>query len=382
MREEYTNTIRKVGQFLISLYENSKEVWTGHNGPYDDQETRVRDLSHLIVIASLELLLYQNLNLARTIKLMLDDLLSMKGEDGLYQLRIKPGKDECNGVLGHAWVIEALIYAYKAIGELSCLKEAIRIASMHGFHEGLGLWCRPQRGVDVSAIDYTFNHQLWYAATLMELNEYIDNSTLRKELNMFLNRLDVNFETNRLGRITHSIYNRQGALSLMKQRFKKWVDAINILLDRPSFKYKEEGYHLFNLMAFARLKRLSPSLPFFKTRNFQKAVSFLNSPLFLSGLFDKNVALDGSLKNGIVDQSELEVNIYGFPYNVPGFEIMYVQTVFNTDRNTAEECLSWQHELTFDNESGLFGKRCHDKVTINYRIYEFYRFLEITGPIQ
>lgn len=373
----FCNEIRALGEALITRYGADKTIDCGINGPYDDQETKVRDLSHLIVITALEGLLFDRVEMRQRVLVMAEELMALRGSDGMYRIRMKPGKDECNGVLGHAWVMEAFIYAYKATAQSSFLDEAVRVARMHGFHKGLGLWCRPLRGVDAGAIDYTLNHQLWYAATLMELNRFVDDPVFKEETEVFFVRLDKNFKTNRQGRITHSIYNRVGLPASVRQCIKKDKILLNELLGRPSFKYKEEGYHLFNLMAFARINRLDPSLSVFRTGCFQQALKYLGSPLFKEGLLSGKIVLDASLHNRIADPSEKEINIYGYPYNVPGFELMYVQEVFKTDRLAAEECLSEQFRLTFDEGTGFFGKRCHDKTTINYRIYEYYRYLEI-----
>lgn len=42
------------GNSLIKAYEKSNEILTGINGPYDDEELKVRNLCHLIIITSIE----------------------------------------------------------------------------------------------------------------------------------------------------------------------------------------------------------------------------------------------------------------------------------------------------------------------------------------
>ena len=53
---DYTEKIRDVGVKLIDGYLLTGHVETGINGPYDDPETEVRYLAHLIVIAAIEFL--------------------------------------------------------------------------------------------------------------------------------------------------------------------------------------------------------------------------------------------------------------------------------------------------------------------------------------
>ena len=53
-----TEIIRSLGKKLIEEYMASGHVKSGINGPYDDSETEVRNLAHLMVIASIEYLKY------------------------------------------------------------------------------------------------------------------------------------------------------------------------------------------------------------------------------------------------------------------------------------------------------------------------------------
>ena len=178
----------------------------------------------------------------------------------------------------------------------------------------------------------------------------------------------------------HNIYKRKNKVSNLKHTIKKLIDLSKEGINCSSMAYKEEGYHLFNIMALARIYRLKPETHFFETTEFKRALKYLNSEKFLQGLMDSNVETDQSLHNNITDPGEKDINIYGYVYNVPGFEIMYVYEAFNNmiDEKICQECLKKQFELTYDEKIGMFGNKCHDKNTINYRTYEYYRYLEIS----
>ena len=98
----------------------------------------------------------------------------------------------------------------------------------------------------------------------------------------------------------------------------------------------------------------------------------------MNGLLTDKVYMDASLQNHISDSNELRVNIYGFPYNVPGFELLYIHQVFDgmIEQAIFSHYIALQFELTYDDKVHMFGNCCHDKNTINYRIYEYYRYLE------
>lgn len=374
----YDEKIRLVGKKLIANYRISGKVIAGVNGPYDDRETEVRDLSHLIIITAIEILKYEG-EYWELLSKMANDLLSMRGANKFYVMREKEGKDSCNGVIGNAWVIEALVYLYKVYKDKIYLKIAFEIYEAHKFQEQLGLWGRPGMGIGDNDIDYTLNHQLWFAASLYELNDYLKNKTIEDQLHRFMEQLSLNFNVSKNGRITHGIYRRLGRKLILKNKLKSIYFKAKEKLGYASYAYKEDGYQLFNLVALARIYRMESQNAFFQMNRFKQALKYASSQELLENMLNSEVDKDVSLHSKTIKQEERSINIYAYPYNVPGFEYMYIKEVWEeeTSDSIMTEYLSNQFELTFSPMEGMFGLRCHDKVTINYRIYEFYRGLEI-----
>ena len=374
------NVCRDVGQRLIEEY-SSEGITCGINGPYDDPETKVRNLCHLIIITSIEIMRYGQEKYRKNLQAMGNELLKSRTEEGLFVMRSKMGKDISNGVIGHAWVIEGLVYLYKATKDNKYLEVSENIVKQHLFDEKLGLWNTPVYLLNKKVIDYTFNHQLWFAASMAELNIFLRNKDFDLQIKSFLNMLSKNFSISSGGRISHNIYNRLQIKDAIKQKIKKKMNFINEVVDKPSFKYKENGYHIFNLMAFARLYKIQGEHSFWKCDNIKKALQYTTTSKFKHELLNKKINLDNSLKNRIVCEEEKEINIYGYPYNVPGFEYPFIESVFNKIENSIKRNQSYylekQVELTWDEEFKMFCNHCHDKVTINYRVYELYRYLEV-----
>lgn len=372
--------IRSIGKNLIDYYENNDHsILCGINGPYDDPETKIRNLCHLVIITGIEISKFGLQQYRGVLESMGEELLVLKGKDGLYNLREKKGKDSCNGVIGHAWVIEALIYLWVILKKETYLNEAVMIAKKHMFHYEIGLWGRPNMNGTDEAIDYTLNHQVWYAASLIELNVWVKDMEFTHQIDSFMKNLNKNLSISKYGKVSHSIYRRINTAKKIKYFIKRNVDIINECLNRKSMAYKEEGYHAFNFMALARIYYIIPNYDFFKSVKFNRAIAYMNSDKFLKGLINGRYELDQSLHNLIDIEEEKEVNIYGYPYNVPGFEILYIDAVFKNKISKAicNVCLEKQIKLTYDVKKGKFAKRCHDKNTINYRIYEYYRFMEV-----
>lgn len=379
--EKYDAYIRMAGQKLIKYYEdNESGILCGINGPYDDPETKVRNLCHLIVITAIEGQMSGEEKYKKLLSQMGEELLSKKQDDGLYCMREKKGKDNCNGVIGHAWLIEALIYLWKGIKDDIYLREATDVARRHEFQTDIGLWGRPNMGCTDGSIDYTLNHQIWFAASLCELNQLVNDELFEKQLNVFMNNLHRNLSNSRHGKVSHEVYRRLTFKGNVKCFIKRYMNRVYEFLGKKSMAYKEAGYHMFNIMALARIYSIMPTHSFFKCTNFKRAINYISDEKFyLEGLLDSNDKLDRSLHNHIACEEEKRVNIYGYPYNVPGFEIMYVYEIMEDkiSDGICEQCLNKQFEITYNEEQATFGKGCHDKNTIKYRIYEYYRYLEI-----
>ena len=375
----YDEKIRLIGQKLIAIYKSNGMVYCGINGPYDDSETRARDLSHLIVITAIEILRYDNNDLVEALSCMGNELICLMNDQSIYCMRKKAGKDQCNGVIGHAWVLEAYYYLYKVLKNREYLTIADSIVSNHIFSYELGLWGRPGMGNDDRAIDYTLNHQLWFAASLAEINSELRSNEYDNQINVFLKKLDSNMKLSSHGKIAHEIYSKKDKKYAFKSRIKRIVNLFQDILGVKSYAYKEVGYHVFNLMAIARLYNEKKENPFFNSRKLKRVLDYVNNENYLKELESDGVVLDASFKNKIDNEEEKIINIYGYPYNVPGFELLYVDKIFNNHINNdvLSHCIKRQFELTYDENAKKFQNRCHDKVVINYRVYEYYRYLEV-----
>lgn len=382
-KQDYEIIIRTVGKKLIDEYNTTGQVKAGINGPYDDPETEVRNLSHLIVITAIEYMKYGREEYRNLIEKMGTSLLTMKSPDGTYKMRQKEGKDQCNGVIGHAWMNEGLLYAYKVSEDYRYLDEAVRVCKMHEFQNSLGLWGRPLNGNVDAAIDYTYNHQLWYAATLAELLSLREDKELKCQLEAFMWKLPQNTCVANDGRIRHSIYNRVSYLQNAKMKIKHALENVKEIIGKPSLKYKEIGYHVFNLMALARLYRLYPNDPFFASANFIASLDFIKKDYYKTSLLLANESMDGSTHGNTLTPVESSINIYGYPYNVVGFELSYCGKIFNSALCPSDinPLIKEQFAQTWDQEREEFGLKCHDHNTVNYRVYEYYRYLEIEDNV-
>ena len=316
----------------------------GHNGPYFDIETPVRNTSHWLISLSI---LY-----AETGKKYFYDLaeqlcnfLLQPGvyeENGVLIQRQKTGKDWCNGVIGQAWVIEALAIAGKLLDRADAVTRAHQLANVFTFSKTAKAWVKIDQANGKKRVDYTLNHQLWYAAAIALL----DDRSLNAQIIEFFDSLDSgSMRVRSDGIISHLLYtNTPKGLAL---RFRYWLSELK---SWNLVRAKEVGYHLYNLHPLARLKS-----------------QFSEHAIFGSQLL--TYALDTAFSDEFV--SNLDDNKYAYPYNSPAFEYPLIARLFQYQSEVCDK--TWQKQMlkTFDDDVNGFLKNCPDPMTLNARLYEW-----------
>ncbi|MFW6016905.1 MAG: agl cluster protein AglQ, partial [bacterium] len=136
----------------------------GHNGPYQDVETPVRNTAHYLLAYSNLYKYYEDDKYLKVINRSADYLMKSinRPNDATFYCRDKDNKDKSNGLMGQAWVIEALCGAYETLNEKKYLDLAEKVFLLHPFEHGF--WKIVDTDGSVKKIDGTFNHQLWFAA--------------------------------------------------------------------------------------------------------------------------------------------------------------------------------------------------------------------------
>ena len=312
----------------------------GHNGPYFDQETPVRNTAHWL---QLFLLAYELSNEERfevAAQRCMAYLLKVAPKPGCsYDHRSAAGKDRCNGLIGQAWTIEALAAAHEHFGEAACLETAQSLVATHPFDAERCLWHRVNPDGEVLPPDNVFNHQLWFAAAASQVAP--PESPNRVCIEQFLARLPENMLLARNGRIQH----------LVQEPSIVWRRRVKFFLMRDlglKALVKEVGYHLFNLYAFAMMHRtLAPDFP-----ELRRILDYVLTDEFLS---------------------EIAGSPYSYEYNPPGFEYPAVWSVFFTDREGYEKPERWiieQVRRTYSPGTFLFQSSSGDYATLTARLYE------------
>ncbi|MEX2601721.1 MAG: hypothetical protein WD355_08740 [Balneolaceae bacterium] len=327
----------------------------GHNGPYFDSETPVRNTSHWVLTFLKGHEISGEERLLAAAGRAIDYLCSPEARPmgHAFHHRLNPEKDSCNGLIGQAWSCEALIYAGEYLNRRDVIELAEEVFLMHPFDEESGLWRRLAVDGMYLPFDPTFNHQLWFGAIGAQMSNY--SRVVKQRTDCFMEKLSRHLRTYRSGLIYHPLLFRSG----WKERAK---DLKRMLTERSSQRRrlaeKAVGYHLFNLYAFGLLKEVYPDHRFWREQSFVKALKFASKPGF---------------------HAALETNSYGFPYNPPGFEMAMAMDRFGFgDEEQQSRWVSRQIEQCWDPESGLMNRMGEDPVTQAARLYEAVRLQNVS----
>ncbi len=345
----------------LGMQKNDGSMPPGHNGPYHDPETPVRNTSHWTITFLKAWKISGDKRFETAARHAVDYLMrdELRPQGHSFLQRTKPNKDACNGVIGGAWTIEALVTAGERLGVPEAIDLASQVFLLNPFDQETGLWRIIETDGRDLGFDMIFNHQLWFAAAGGMLVQH-GNQSIAINVRRFLDRLDGNLALYPDGLVKHfvggtsardsaSIIGRAKILTvrLIKRRRLRTLNDADL-------HYRAVGYHSFNLYAFGMLAEAIPDHPFWQSERFSRALRYVES---------------GSYRDGI-DQ-----NKYGYPYNPPGFEIPYAKSVFASsfttgDQSDPETWVSEQLRRCFDFGSSQMSLGTADSLTHAARLYE------------
>ncbi|WP_319510888.1 hypothetical protein [uncultured Draconibacterium sp.] len=328
---------------------------SGHNGPYFHDSTPIRNTGHWAITFLKAYKITQNNKFKDAAEKALNYIQNQKElYPGNFKYRTVENRDSCNGVIGAAWTIEALLIASDQLNNPKLEKLATDLYNLHLFDKEKGLWHRCDLDGTVLSIDWTFNHQLWFAAaaSMFDAQRYPE---IHNQVKVFIDRLDKNFAIYKDGLIWHYIASFPISLEGIKRLL---ISLKSRTIDNSKMRHKAIGYHHFNLCAFGIIKQTYPDLPFWTSEKFQKALDFLNTTIYENGL---------------------QKNKYGFDYNMAGIEVAYTYSCFIP--NSLEKQKYWvkkQFERHFDFSKSMMIQKTKDPETLNARLYEACRLNDFT----
>jgi len=353
----------------LKLLQDKEHMPAGHNGPYHDPETPVRNTSHWIITF---IKCYQITGENKFLEAAEQCVSYLTRQEVrpygyTFYLRNIGNKDACNGLIGQAWCIEALVAAGCQLKEPDLLDLAKSIFLSHPFNKKLAAWQVIDIDGSNKGYDLTLNHQIWFAASGAQIiNSGIECVQVRRQVTEFLDSLTENIHLYPSGLIYHNIYPRNSLIKLSiwgSENIKRRRIPMPILERlRPEMKMKLRkkaiGYHSFNLYGLGMLKQVFSEHQFWNSNKFNNTIKYGRSVLY---------------------KNQLNNNKYSYSFNCTGIEMAFVSHVFCDDTEAAREWLSEQFERSFDTKNKSFTKDTEDPATMGARIYEATRLPNISN---
>jgi hypothetical protein len=227
-----------------SLQHAGGSLPSGRNGAYGDPETPVRSTSHALHAFCSAYRATSDRKYERAAEKALAYLLAVvHGTPGCVIVRHAKGKDFSNGVLGQAFVVEALHSAWHVLGRSDAKDAAVNLIRRHTFDVEKLCWRRVTPTGTCISPDMTFNHQLYFAAAASMFRK--EDEQVRHDVNAFLKGWTQTLKLRADGRVVHEVCRRAD--------LKTWIRGLK-KTDRGVLE-KESAYHLYNCYAFALLAR-------------------------------------------------------------------------------------------------------------------------------
>jgi rhamnogalacturonyl hydrolase YesR len=184
---EIEKLLENIGQRHLLLLNENGYIPGGHNGPYYDKETPVRNTAHWSTIFAF---LYRKTNKSEylaAVEKCADYLMSEAARpmQASYFCRTNVNKDLSNGTIGQAWAIEGLVSAYKVTNNKAYIETAREVFLLHPFDERYKLWKVVNVDGSIRQFDMTFNHQLWLAASGTVLLAELPDAEIKSQCQMF-----------------------------------------------------------------------------------------------------------------------------------------------------------------------------------------------------
>jgi len=264
---------------LLELQRSDGSLPGGRNGGYGDPETPARCTSHAIVSWSYAYARTRNDRFMIAALAALAYLFEVfEQSSGCVVARNVEGKDQSNGVLGQAFVIEAFHSGWSIFGIERARSFGLELIRRHSFNYHRGIWNCVGRSGEVLLPDLTFNHQLYFAAVVAHFKS--ESSAVDKQVTSFMRHWRQNLAVRNDGRIVHEIPTGGLIRAVARRMLRRAPSA--------GRKSKELDYHLYNCYAFALLKDAGYEVEVSGHQFWRRITAFVESEAVANILNERN----------------------------------------------------------------------------------------------
>lgn len=342
-KNDFLYLIKDIADNKICAIQGTGFSQAGHNGPYLDQDTPIRNSAHWLCTYSSLYRLYGELKYLQMVRTLAEYILGEEhyGKNGAVVFRKNKISDFSNGIMGPAWVIEALIEAARTLHDDHYYEKARQLFLLEEFDERLRLWKIVDIDGSVVSIDYVYNHQAWFAASGSMICAYRYDAEIDRQVSLFLDNYNRNLLVQPSGLLFHQVNYDYSTKGLFKKKIRALLCDLSAGSRMSGQKKLEKGYQLFDLYGLALLRNRYEEKAVFQDSKILKAVRY--------GLTSQNI-------RGLC--TEKNINQYGFAYNSPAFEAGYVALAFLGGFDPDVEALTYdlQYHYFYDSSTKMLQK--------------------------
>lgn len=349
---DLNNLIIDTASSAIKIQNDDGSFPSGHNGPWNQEDTPVRVTSHWGILL-LEAFHLSGESIFKTsAEKAYSFLLSKKNRPYNYSFHcIKSDKEtiQVNGLIGQAWAIESLIKAYENFNNSKYLNIAEDLILKHKFNENLSLWHILGLNGNILRVHTTFNQQLWFSIMGHKIAILAKNSEILNKTNKFFKKLTSYIKFDKYLEMHINDFSFKPKLKRIKMVAAK-------IVKKGYLNEMSKGYLSFSLLGFAKLYDIDKELDLWndvKLKNIiLKSIQFLDEIIYHE-----------------------DTNKFGFQYNPIGFEAAIIKEKFSnylvdyTGRKI-EDWIQKQLNNHYNFEEKLMLNNTVDRNTLASRFYE------------
>ena len=354
-KEDIYSYLMQSANSAISKQRHDGSYEPGHNNKWNDRDTPIRVTAHFSVQLAFAFRYTQDQKYLDVLKNAASYLLSHHARPGgkTFFCRVSSTKSMCNGLIGQAWAVEALLHIYSVLGESEYLEVAKEVYMLHPFDFSHGLYCPVECDGSVKAVAKTINHQLIFVAQGMWLLA-LGVDSLEHDLKRFFALLPRNISLTGDGLINH--YARKGRNDMERKIFD-----LARYFQRKKMHSQSQGYQSFNMFGLALSKRNHPTCAIWEMEDLKKILqriyNYVNKQLYIESVLQNEFAL---------------------AYRLTGQEICFYERVFGlgSGYSIAHILIDEQFRRFWDSEEKLLCAATGDPQTLSSRLYEMWYFYE------
>ncbi len=248
----------------------------GHNGPWNDVETPLRTTAHWSILMKFAFENSEDEQFLqahrKAIHFLLQPFHRPRNVTFVCRTSNQSRKNQCNGLVGQAWVLEALLAAHPMAFWEQALELCSSVFGKIPYSEKEHGWNCIETNGQSFGVHRTVNQQAWFSVMALKASQALDEKLLENQAIDFFSYLLTEHPMHKPfpGLFCHET--DFGNSESWKEIPKLWKNRIFKTDFRPSQLIKSQGYLSFILYALAMGRNCVPNHPQWDTEKSKKSI--------------------------------------------------------------------------------------------------------------